>query len=56
MLTPTVKRVSNSTLASAVDVLETAAEIGDAEQPDWRILQELGLAYRDATSAHSDFS
>lgn len=32
----------------AIDVLETAAEIGDAEQPDWRILQELGLAYRDA--------
>lgn len=34
--------------AEAVDVLETASEIGDAEQPDWRILQELGLAYRDA--------
>ncbi|NOY93913.1 MAG: tetratricopeptide repeat protein [Deltaproteobacteria bacterium] len=32
----------------AVDVLRSAAAVMDEQQPDWRVLTELGLALRDA--------
>jgi tetratricopeptide (TPR) repeat protein len=34
--------------AEAVEVIESAIEVMDTAQPDWRVLQELGLAQADA--------
>lgn len=34
--------------AEAVDVIESALAVMDSAQPDWRVLQELGLAQADA--------